>query len=54
MLDNADDDRIFFSGKESYERGLLVSFLPQAAHRLILITREIVVRHEIWWGATVI
>ncbi|KAJ6016427.1 hypothetical protein N7540_011018 [Penicillium herquei] len=38
VLDNADDDSIFFSKDESNERGLLVSFLPQAAHGSILIT----------------
>jgi tetratricopeptide (TPR) repeat protein len=38
VLDNADDDSIFFSGNEINERGLLVSFLPQAAHGSILIT----------------
>jgi Tfp pilus assembly protein PilF len=38
VLDNADDDSIFFSGNESNERGLLVSFLPQTAHGSILIT----------------
>ncbi|KAJ5917515.1 hypothetical protein N7466_011069 [Penicillium verhagenii] len=38
VLDNADDDSIFFSGNESHERGLLVSFLPQATHGSILIT----------------
>lgn len=38
VLDNADDDRIFFSGNESNERGPLVNFLPQAPHGSILIT----------------
>ncbi|CAI7602083.1 unnamed protein product [Penicillium manginii] len=38
VLDNADDDGIFFRGNESNERGPLVSFLPQAAHGSILIT----------------
>ncbi|OQD94930.1 hypothetical protein PENSOL_c023G10428 [Penicillium solitum] len=38
VLDNADDDSIFFSGNTSNERGPLVSFLPQAAHGSILIT----------------
>ena len=38
VLDNTDDDSIFFGGHTSNERGPLVSFLPQAAHRLILIT----------------
>ncbi|KAF3399052.1 hypothetical protein DPV78_006687 [Talaromyces pinophilus] len=38
VLDNADDDSIFFEGNTSNERGPLVSFLPQAAHGSILIT----------------
>ncbi|KAJ5660387.1 hypothetical protein N7507_006838 [Penicillium longicatenatum] len=39
VLDNADDDGIFFSGgNESHERGPLVNFLPQAAHGSILVT----------------
>jgi hypothetical protein len=38
VLDNADEDAIFFSGNTSNERGPLVSFLPQAAHGSILIT----------------
>jgi tetratricopeptide (TPR) repeat protein len=38
VLDNADDDSIFFRGNTSNERGPLVSFLPQAAHGSILIT----------------
>ncbi|KAJ5630437.1 uncharacterized protein N7484_010537 [Penicillium longicatenatum] len=38
VLDNADDDRIFFSGNKSHKRGPLVNFLPQAAHRSILVT----------------
>ena len=38
VLDNADDDSIFFNGNPSDERGPLVSFLPQAAHGSILIT----------------
>ncbi|CAG8885662.1 unnamed protein product [Penicillium egyptiacum] len=38
VLDNADDDGIFFSGNISDEQGPLVSFLPQAAHGSILIT----------------
>jgi tetratricopeptide (TPR) repeat protein len=38
VLDNADDDSIFFSGNTSDERGPLVSFLPQAAHGSTLIT----------------
>ncbi|KAJ5963042.1 hypothetical protein N7501_007983 [Penicillium viridicatum] len=38
VLDNADDDGIFFRGNTSNERGPLVSFLPQAAHGSILIT----------------
>lgn len=39
VLDNADDDGVFFSGTTSNEGGgPLASFLPQAAHGLILIT----------------
>lgn len=38
VLDNADDDGIFFSGNTSRERGPLENFLPQATHRSILIT----------------
>lgn len=38
VLNNADDDGVFFGGKTSNQRGPLVSFLPLAAHRLILIT----------------
>lgn len=38
VLDNADDDSIFFKGNTSSERGPLVSFLPQVAHGSILIT----------------
>jgi tetratricopeptide (TPR) repeat protein len=38
VLDNADDDGVFFRGNESHERGPLVRFLPQAAHGSILIT----------------
>jgi tetratricopeptide (TPR) repeat protein len=38
VLDNTDDDRIFFSSNTSDERGPLVSFLPQAAHGSMLIT----------------
>ncbi|OQE34388.1 hypothetical protein PENCOP_c018G06557 [Penicillium coprophilum] len=38
VLDNADDDGIFFSRNIFNERGPLVSFLPQAAHGSILIT----------------
>ncbi|CAI7627456.1 unnamed protein product [Penicillium pancosmium] len=38
VLDNADDDGIFFSDDTSDERGPLVGFLPQAAHGSILIT----------------
>ncbi|KAL4861938.1 hypothetical protein BDV12DRAFT_203507 [Aspergillus spectabilis] len=38
VLDNADDDGIFFSGNGSNERGPLGRFLPQAAHGSILIT----------------
>ncbi|KAJ6003887.1 hypothetical protein N7540_013169 [Penicillium herquei] len=38
VLDNADDDSIFFSGNTFNERGPLVSFLPQAAHGSMLIT----------------
>ena len=38
ILDNADDDSIFFKGNASDERGPLVSFLPQAVHGSILIT----------------
>jgi hypothetical protein len=38
VLDNADDDGIFFSASESHERGPLVNFLPQAAHGSILVT----------------
>ncbi|KAL4804204.1 hypothetical protein BDV18DRAFT_36370 [Aspergillus unguis] len=38
VLDNADDNGIFFSGNTSNERGPLVRFLPQASHGSILIT----------------
>ncbi|EAU30103.1 predicted protein [Aspergillus terreus NIH2624] len=38
VLDNADDDGGFFRGNASDERGLLVRFLPQAAHGFMLIT----------------
>ena len=38
VLDNADDDGIFFIGNQSNQRGPLVSFLPQAAHGSMLIT----------------
>jgi len=38
VLDNADDDGIFFSDDITNERGPLVGFLPQAAHGSILIT----------------
>jgi hypothetical protein len=38
VLDNADDDGVFFNGNASNERGPLVSFLPQAVHGSILIT----------------
>ncbi|KAL5360970.1 hypothetical protein BJX96DRAFT_175795 [Aspergillus floccosus] len=38
VLDNADDDGVFFRGNASDERGLLVRFLPQAAHGFILVT----------------
>ncbi|KAJ5600860.1 hypothetical protein N7450_001927 [Penicillium hetheringtonii] len=38
ILDNVDDDDIFFSGDESDERGPLAKFLPQAMHGSILIT----------------
>ncbi|KAJ5938334.1 hypothetical protein N7466_001468 [Penicillium verhagenii] len=38
VLDNADDDGIFFSDTGSNERGPLVKFLPDAAHGSILIT----------------
>ncbi|KAJ6003890.1 hypothetical protein N7540_013172 [Penicillium herquei] len=38
VLDNADDDGIFFSGNISDEREPLVKFLPQAAHGSMLIT----------------
>jgi tetratricopeptide (TPR) repeat protein len=38
VLDNADDDGIFFSDDTSDERGPLVGFLPQAVHGSILIT----------------
>ncbi|CAP91131.1 Pc13g00620 [Penicillium rubens Wisconsin 54-1255] len=38
VLDNADDDSIFFRENESKERGPLVNFLPQAAHGSMLIT----------------
>jgi hypothetical protein len=37
VLDNADDYSIFFNDNISNERGLLVSFLPEAAHRSLLI-----------------
>ncbi|KAF3392458.1 hypothetical protein F1880_008921 [Penicillium rolfsii] len=38
VLDNTDDDGIFFNGSTSDERRPLVGFLPQAAHGSILIT----------------
>ncbi|KAF3002783.1 hypothetical protein E8E15_001031, partial [Penicillium rubens] len=38
VLDNADDDGIFFGDNTFNERGPLVSFLPQAAHGSMLIT----------------
>jgi tetratricopeptide (TPR) repeat protein len=38
VLDNADDDSIFFSGDTSNGGGPLMSFLPQAAHGSMLIT----------------
>jgi hypothetical protein len=38
VLDNADDDGIFFSDNRSDQRGSLVSFLPQAVHGSMLIT----------------
>ncbi|CAG7933712.1 unnamed protein product [Penicillium olsonii] len=38
VLDNADDDGIFFGDNISDERGPLERFLPQAAHGSILIT----------------
>jgi hypothetical protein len=37
LLDNADDDSIFFNGDDS-GRAPLVNFLPQVAHGFILIT----------------
>ncbi|CAI7603357.1 unnamed protein product [Penicillium viridicatum] len=38
VLDNADDDSIFFNHNTSNERGPLVSFLPETAHGSLLIT----------------
>ena len=38
VLDNADDDGIFFSGNTFNEQGPLLNFLPQAAHGSVLIT----------------
>ncbi|CAG7947031.1 unnamed protein product [Penicillium salamii] len=38
ILDNADNDDVFFGGNGSNQRGPLVRFLPQAAHGSILIT----------------
>ncbi|KAJ6016490.1 hypothetical protein N7540_011081 [Penicillium herquei] len=38
VLDNADDDGVFFNRNASNERGPLVSFLPQTAHGSMLIT----------------
>ncbi|CAI7622745.1 unnamed protein product [Penicillium pancosmium] len=37
VLDNADNDGMFFSGSASEDRGPLVGFLPQAAHGSMLI-----------------
>ena len=54
VLDNADDENIFFSGHTSNKRGPLVSFLPQAAHGSILITsRNGLAAHGTWWGERV-
>jgi hypothetical protein len=53
VLDNADDDGIFFSGNESNERGPLVNFLPQVAYGSILIISRNGLRRGIWWGAVV-
>lgn len=38
VLDNADDDGVFFDSNVSDKRGPLVSFLPQAAHGSLLVT----------------
>jgi hypothetical protein len=38
LLDNADDDNIFFRSDNADGRAALVAFLPQAAHGSILIT----------------
>ncbi|CAG8221592.1 unnamed protein product [Penicillium salamii] len=38
VLDNADNDGIFFNGNESDKRGPLGNFLPQASHGSMLIT----------------
>ncbi|EAU30101.1 predicted protein [Aspergillus terreus NIH2624] len=38
VLDNADDDGVFFRDNPSDERGPLVRFLPQVAHGSMLIT----------------
>jgi tetratricopeptide (TPR) repeat protein len=38
VLDNADDNSIFFSDHISGERGALVKYLPQVAHGFILFT----------------
>ncbi|KAI7973725.1 hypothetical protein EIK77_000227 [Talaromyces pinophilus] len=38
VLDNADDDQIFFRGGDADRRASLVTFLPQATHGSILIT----------------
>ncbi|KAL4745419.1 P-loop containing nucleoside triphosphate hydrolase protein [Aspergillus terricola var. indicus] len=38
VLDNADDDTMFFDADDSNSQGPLVKFLPQVAHGLILIT----------------
>ncbi|KAL3428598.1 hypothetical protein BDV09DRAFT_201434 [Aspergillus tetrazonus] len=38
VLDNADDDTMFFDADDSNSQGPLVKFLPQVTHGLILIT----------------
>ncbi|KUL81411.1 hypothetical protein ZTR_10225 [Talaromyces verruculosus] len=38
VLDNADDDQIFFRSDDADGRASLVTFLPQAAHGSVLIT----------------
>ncbi|KAL4742399.1 hypothetical protein BDV11DRAFT_167246, partial [Aspergillus similis] len=38
VLDNADDDTVFFDADDSNSQGPLVKFLPQVTHGLILVT----------------